>query len=540
MNGLKKHIRTFILFFIILSIAGCSAPRNNVEQNLVVALEAEVHTLDPGFLRHLNDQYVACNLWEGLVRKNINGLIEPGMADRWEISSDGLKYTFHLREDIYWSDGSPVNAAQFEYGWKRALDPDAQSAVAFMMYFLKNGEAYNKKNVKKDDVGVKALDDNTLEVTLEKSAPFFLEILNYHTYYPVRQDIVEKDPDSWHLKAHTLVSNGPFCVQNLDYREKILTVKNKYYWDEKNVKLNSITYTIERHPDAIWAQYLEGSVHFGDTFPTDIDMQNEIKNSKNNIISERFLATAYMCLNSRRAPFNNLKVRQALEMVIDKDEIVQNRGRLEYVANGFIPPGMPDAEPGTDFRTIGGKFMHEKVTADNISRAKELLKEAGYSGLEKFPTIVILATDPWKYTAEITAEQLRETLGINAEVRIHTSDIFYQQSAEGDYDIILKSWIADFADPVNFLGFLANEQSYKGIFPDEYYSLVGQANFISDNSQRFKILHEAEETLLNSYTLIPLFHLSNLYYIKPYVKDYLRTPLAEMYFRNAYMQNNTN
>lgn len=540
MKKLKKFTKLFVLFFIVFSIAGCTMFNNNLEQNITVAFEAGVHTLDPAILQRMNEQYIACNLWEGLVRKNLNGLIEPSMAKSWDVSEDGLTYIFHLRKNIHWSDGQAVTASQFEYAWKRALNPEAKSDVVFMMYFLKNGEEYNKGKARAEDVGVKALDNNTLEVRLEKPAPFFLEILNYHTYYPVRQDIVEKDSDSWYLKEKTLVTNGPFCVQSLDYNKNIMLVKNKYYWDQKNVKLASISFKIERQPDAIWKQYLEGSVVYGDTFPNDMDKQKEVETNKNNVIAQNALATAYICLNSRRAPLNNINVRKAFEMVLDKEKIVQARKRSENVATGFIPPGMPDVKPGTDFREIGGKYMNEKFNKDNIKIAKKLLEQAGYSNPKKFPTVVILATDPWKQTVNIIATQLKETLGINVDVRTHASEIFYQQYSKGDFDIVYSNWVADFVDPINFLGYMAGEKKLKGIFPEKFYSLVDKANSMADNVQRISTLHEAENDLLNSYTLIPLFYLKDMYYIKPYIKNYLRTPTAEIYFRNAYIEKHTN
>lgn len=208
---LKKQIFLLIMLIIISTFSGCTKETKD-DQNLVVALEFGIMNLDPGYLRLLNEQYVACNLWEGLVRKNINGSIEPGIAEKYEVSEDGLKYTFHLRKNARWSDGAKVTAPQFEYAWKRALDPKVDSAVVFMMYFIKNGEAYNKNTANIDDVGVKAIDDYTLEVILEKPTPYFLEILNYHTYYPVRRDIIEKDSE-WSRKPYMLASNGPFYVE---------------------------------------------------------------------------------------------------------------------------------------------------------------------------------------------------------------------------------------------------------------------------------------------------------------------------------------
>lgn len=533
----ERALSLIMIFILVLSFSGCSARTKN-KQNLVADLEKGITTLDPGFLRTLSEQYVACNLWEGLVRKNVSGSIEPGIAEGWEISEDGLRYIFHLRKNARWSDGKPVTAEQFEYAWKRALDPNHESAVAFMLYFLKNGQAYNKKEAKIDDVGVKTLDDSTLEVTLEKPAPYFLEILNYHTYYPVRSDIIKKNPDSWCEKAYTLVSDGPFYVEELDENKEIRTLKNPYYWDTKNVKLDSVSFQMVRTEDdaATWKKYLDGNIDFGYLFPDDdnFDKLSEITTKRNNVISQNSLATFYLCFNSSKKPFNDIRVRQAFEMALDKKGYTDFRKKAEEVAAGFVPPGIPDAEPGTDFRRIGGEFMHKVFSKDNVNKAKKLLSEAGYSNPKDFPTVVILANN--QPDIKYIEKQWEENLGVNVEVDLCQGKLFSQRKEEQDFDIVMNNWIADFADPISFLGFLATEKAFNGLFPADYYTLVEESNSLANNSERLAVLHNAEKVLLDSYTLIPLFFRKDVYYIKPYVKNYLKTPLAEIYFRNAYIE----
>mgnify|MGYP003879796007 FL=1 len=523
----------FITFVIILT-SGCRQ-EVNTDQNLVVAVQHGVISLDPAFLRLLNEQYIACNLWEGLVRKNLDGLIEPGIAESWDVSEDGLEYIFKLRKNAFWSDGKPVTAYDFEYAWKRALDPSKESAVVFMMYFLKNGEAYNKNECQKDDVGVKAIDEYTLKVTLENPTPYFLEILNYHTYYPVRQDIVEKDPDSWFRKPYLMVSNGPFCLEEWKENKQIKTIKNPYYWDKDRVKLNSIRYLIERIDDEeIWTRYKNKKIDFGYVFPPEIDIAAEIASKENNVLADDCLTTYYLCINSKNKPFDDIRVRQALELAINKNRIVEEGKMNEPIATGFVPYGIPDAEPGSDFRLVGGDYLSKEFTEQNIIKAKELLKEAGYEDLSKFPTIVILtrSTDRAKYIEE----SWEKNLGINVEIEVFKDVLFAQKKDNQEFDVLINSWIADFLDPINFLGFLASEKSFKGILPSEYYNLVNSSTKIADNRLRMEILHKAEKTLLDSYTVIPLFYEKDAYYVQPYVKNYIKTPLAEIYFREAYIE----
>lgn len=530
---MRKNVIILILLITVL-ISGCSQEIKN-DQNLVVALQHGVTNLDPAFLRLLNEQYIACNLWEGLVRKNLDGSIEPGMAESWKISENGLNYTFNLRKNALWSDGKPVTAHDFEYAWKRTLDPGKDSAVAFMMYYLKNGEAYNNNKCQKDDVGVRAINSYTLEVTLQNPAPYFLELLTYHTYYPVRRDIIETDPNSWYRKPYMMVSNGPFCLEEWEENKQIKTIKNPYYWDKDSVKLNSIKFLIERVGDEeIWTRYLQGKIDFGYVFPSYINKADEIASKEHNVIPDDCLTTSYLCINSKKEPFNDIRVRQALELALDRNRIVEERRMNEQLATGFVPPGIPDAEPGSDFRSTGGEYMSKECTEDNANKAKELLKEAGYDDLSKFPTIVILTRN--SNISRYIEESLEKNLGINAELDICKDVLYAQKKDDQEFDIIVNSWIADFADPINFLGFLSNETAFKGILPSEYYDLVKNSTQTADNVRRIGLLHEAEKILMNSYTVIPLFFDKDAYYVQPYVKGYLKTPLAEIYFRNAYIE----
>ena len=160
------------------------------------------------------------------------------------------------------------------------------------MYFLKNGQSYNKKKAKIDDVGVKAINDYTLEVTLENRTPYFLEILNYHTYYPIRPDIIKKHPDSWDKKPYTLISNGPFYLVNWYYNKEIKSLKNPYYWDQSNVKLNSLTFFIERKDNEdVWTRYINNEIHYGYVFPEEVDIQSEIASKKHNVTLENYPST---------------------------------------------------------------------------------------------------------------------------------------------------------------------------------------------------------------------------------------------------------
>lgn len=530
---LRKNIIIFITLVTIFT-SGCSQEIKN-EQNLVVAVQHGVITLDPAFLRLLNEQYIACNLWEGLVRKGLDGEIEPGMAESWEVSEDGLEYIFNLRKNAFWSDGKPVTAHDFEYAWKRALDPGKESAVVFMMYFLKNGEAYNKNECQEDDVGVKAIDDYTLKVTLQNPTPYFPEILNYHTYYPVRKDIVEKDPDSWFRKPYLMVSNGPFCLEEWKENKQIKTIKNPHYWDKNNVKLNSVRYLIERVDDEeIWTRYKAKKVDFGYVFPPEIDIAAEITSKENNVLADDCPTTYYLCINTKNKPFDDIRVRQALELAIDKSRIVEAEKMNEPIATGFVPYGIPDVEPGSDFRTVGGDYLSKEFTEENVIKAKELLKEAGYEDLSKFPTVVILTRSTTR--AKYLEESWEENLGINVEIDVCKDALFAQKKNNQEFDILINSWIADFLDPINFLGFLASENAFKGILPSDYYTLVNDSTKTADNRLRIKTLHEAEKILMDSYTVIPLFYEKDAYYVQPYVKNYIKTPLAEIYFREAYIE----
>jgi oligopeptide transport system substrate-binding protein len=256
------------------------------------------------------------------------------------------------------------------------------------------------------------------------------------------------------------------------------------------------------------------------------------------VLADDCLTTYYLCINSKNEPFSDIRVRQALELALNRNHIVEERKMNEKVATGFVPHGIPDAKPGSDFRSVGGEYMSQEFTEENVNKAKKLLKEAGYDDLSEFPTIVILVRS--SKISKYIEESWEKNLGINVEVDVCKDVLFSQKKDNQEFDIIVNSWIADFPDPINFLGFLASENAFKGILPSEYYDLVKNSTHTADNVRRIELLHEAEETLMNSYTVIPLFFEKAAYYVKPYVKGYLKTPLAEIYFRNAYIEKEDN
>ena len=230
---LKKILAMTLLTALVGStFLGCGSTENtvssgNVEQKIVYNIDANPKTIDPQLNSAVDGSKVIRNTFEGLMREIENGEVENGIAEGYEVSEDGLVYTFHIRDNAKWSDGEDVTAKDFEYAWKRALNPNTAAEYAYQLFYIKNGEAYNKGEASADDVGIKVVDNKTIEVTLESAVPYFVSLLAMPVYYPVRQDIIEENGDKWALSPETYVSNGPFKMTEWSEKESMTFIKNE-------------------------------------------------------------------------------------------------------------------------------------------------------------------------------------------------------------------------------------------------------------------------------------------------------------------------
>jgi oligopeptide transport system substrate-binding protein len=480
-------------------------------------LAVEPQYLDPAKAVGLAEFRVEYACFEGLASLGAGDTPVPGAAEKWQISSDGKTYTFYLRKNARWSNGDPVTAADFEYAWKRLLNPNTASPNASMLFYLKNAEDYNSGKIKDAGmVGVQAKDERTLAVTLNAPCSFFLGLTINPSLYPVNKRIVEANPGKWTASPETYIGNGPFKLTNWVHHEKLEFVPNPYYWNKSKIKLQKLFfYTVEEQSTAL-TMFDTGQLDLTDELPRPeiprLAKAGLVKYSPN-------IGTYYYMLNTRKAPLNNPRVRKALALAIDRSQIVKYITKAgEQPALGFVPYGIPDAGSKSVFRKIGGDYFKDNA----VGQAKKLMAEAGYSNIKKFPTIEILynTNETNKQIAEVIQEMWREKLGINVNLVNQEYKVYLQSRSEGNFQVARSSWIGDYVDPMTFLDLWAtgNGNNYTGWKSGQYDKLIDVAKTSNDPKVRYKALHDAEKLLMDEMPIIPFYFYTRPYIIKPWVK----------------------
>jgi len=479
---------------------------------------SEPGSLDPPLAQGTHESWVLDHIFEGLMKIDSNLRVVPGMAKEYKISEDQLTYTFILRDDIYWSNGDPVTAHDFEFAWKRALDPELAADYAYQLYYIKGGEAYNNGTGSRDDVAVKALDDKTLEVTLETPTPYFLELTAFFTLYPVNKKVVEANPD-WAKSADTHVSNGPFTLVEWEHDAYIKIRKNENYYDATNIKLDGIDFDIIADENTAWQKYVGGDYDFLTPLPQAVVAQMKAENNPELVIGAE-VSTYYYNLNPAVKPLNNVKVRKGLAMTLDRQTIVDKIAQGGQIpAEGVVPFGLPD-ETGRDFRDGVGN-----LNPYDVEEGKRLffegLAEEGMT-VDDFKNIVLLynTLEAHKKIAQAAQEMWRVNLGIEIQLENVDFQVKLDREKAGDYHISRAGWIGDYMDPITFLELWWSKSSFNDVNYDnpEYDRLIEIAKNSSDPKERFDAMREAEKILMEDMPIIPVYFYTQPYAQKPYLK----------------------
>lgn len=507
-------------------------------------LNAEPKTLDPALNDAVDGATVIQNTFEGLLRLDDNDNPVAGVAEKWEESKDGLTYTFHLRKDAKWSDGKTVLAKDFEYSWKRALNPATAANYAYYLYVLKNGEAYNGKKASADDVGVKATDDSTLVVTLENPCAYFYALMAFPTFFPVRQDIVEKDPKAWYTKAETFICNGPFKLQEWKPKDTITFVPNDKYWDTKRVKLAKIEMKMIEAATSSLAAFKTGQLDYIESPPSQ-EIPTLLADKTAVIVP--YLGIYYLDLNvdpklKTYSPqaykvLSDVRVRKALALAINRKEIVENVTKAQQKpAGAFTPYGIPEDKSGKDFRDYKKEYYNPE---SDVAQAKKLLADAGYPDGKGFPKLVYLynTNEGHQNIAQAVQEMWRKNLGINIDLQNQEWKVFQQTRTDKQFEIARDGWIADYVDPMTFLDLLTSKSGNNnaGYASAAYDAKIAAAKKEVDTTKRMQDLHEAEDVLMNDMPVIPLYFYTNVVCVKSYVKDVHKSPLGFVFFDKAYI-----
>jgi oligopeptide transport system substrate-binding protein len=501
-------------------------------QTLRYNLPSDPSTLDSTLTSDLYAGCVINHCFEGLLRYR-NSTLVPGMAESWDISDDGRTYTFHLRE-AKWSDGKPVTAGDFEYAWKRVLDPAAGSQYAYIFYCIKGGEARYTGSGKPEDVGVTAKDDRTLVVELESPTPYFLELVAFMTYMPVRGDIVSAAPEKWALSAKTYIGNGPYVMTEYT-PEGVVLEKNPNYWNAAGVRLQRIECSFINEASTEMAAFENGELDILENIPS-----AELKrvSKMEGFVAYPQITSYFYTLNTEKKPLDDVRVRRALALAVDRKALVESVAQgVGVPAANVVPPGLKDSKKN-DFAATAGYFGLAPDGSARPDEARKLLAEAGYPGGKGFPELSLLynTSDSVKQLAEAVQEMCRRELGINVKLVNQERGVFMDNRKAGNYEIARGYWWGDYADPMTFLDmFISSSGTNWPRWRNADYDRLISESALRRGEARDESMYGANLLFMGDMPVVPLYYPVDDYVIPPRVKGVERTPNSILYFGGVEM-----
>lgn len=513
----KKKRAALLVVLLVLALVFTACSQAETEPKVLRTNNTEEPgSLDPALAQGTHESWVLDHVFEGLMKRSAEGEIVYGMAESHTMSADGLVYTFTIKDDVNWTNGDPVTAYDFEYAWKRALDPETAAYYSYQFYYLKNGLAYNTGEATADDVGVVALDDKTLEVTLESPTGFFLELTSFYCYFPVNMAVVEADPE-WANDPSTYVSNGPFMLTDWVHDVSITISKNEDYYDADLVNLDAIEFAMLDDENTAWQRYEGGEFDFLTPLPQAVVAQMAEEENPELVIGTD-LATYYYNFNTDIAPLNNAKVRKALAMAVDRESIVKNVSQGgQTAASGIVPFGIPD-ETGADFRIASGDFLTYDPTAAK-TLLDEGLAEEGMTVDDLSMTLLYNTSEGHMKIAQAIQEMWRVNLGVTIDLENVDFQVKLDREKAGDYEISRAGWIGDYVDPLTFIDMWVSDGPYNdaNFNNAEYDGYVEIARSSTDQTERMEAMRDAEALLMDEMPIMPIYFYTQPYAQKSYV-----------------------
>ncbi len=493
-----KFILLFVMAFVAISgisFAGGEAELGDEAVTFRIGNGAEPESLDPHLVSGVPEHRIFYSLFEGLVTNDpqTNEAV-PGVAERWDISDDRTVYTFYLRRTT-WSDGVPITAQTVYDSWIRVLDPETASPYAwFPGLFISGADEYNGGEAGPDVVGIRVVDDYTFEVQLAGPLPYALGALTHYSFGIVPLHAIEEHGTEWTL-AENFVGNGPFMLEEWLPQQQLSVVPNPLYWDADAVSLDRVVYLPIEDNNTGYNMFLNGELDWQTTVPNDQVEQARLEQGYNRNAQ---LATYYYHLNNKRPPLDDERVRKALAISIDRNELVETVTRAGQIPAYGIVPALSGYEATVAFQ-------------EDTDQARRLLEEAGFPGGEGFPELQILynTSEGHKKIAEYIQQQWKEILGIDVSLINQEWKTYLSTTREHDFDIARAGWVGDYQDPNTFLDLFItdgglNNSDYSN---PRYDELIERASSMSAGSQRFNVLREAEELFIGEdHGIIPIYY----------------------------------
>ncbi|MBF2735024.1 MAG: peptide ABC transporter substrate-binding protein [Ectothiorhodospiraceae bacterium AqS1] len=501
---------------VLAWLAGSLLATSALAATLNIHNGADPTSLDPHKLGGDWENRIAGDIFEGLVTEDRGAEPIPGQAESWTISDDGLVYTFKLRDGIQWTDGKPVTANDFVFAFQRLMDPAEAAKYAYLQYPIKNAEAINSGEITDlDQLGAKAIDDRTLEITLEQPTPYFIGALTHYTGFPIPEHVVEAKGNDW-VKIENIVTNGPYQPVDWVPGSHVTTKKNPRYYDADNVKIENVKFFVLEDQSAALKRYRSGEFHILTEFPTD-QYEWMQENLPGQAQVAPFAGLYYYSINNTKAPFDNADVRQALSMSINREVIgPQILGTGELPAYSWVPPGM--ANYGSP-EEVTWKDLPYK---EKVAQAKELLAKAGFSSDNPLKLQLRYNTNENHKRIAVAVAAMWKPLGVEVELYNTETKVHYDELQEGILDVARAGWLADYNDADNFLNLLKSGVPYNyGRYSNpEFDRLLNEANATTDTKAREALLKQAERVAMDDSASIPIYYYLSRNVVSPKVKGF--------------------
>ena len=520
---IHKMITRVSIALMSLILAGCSSEEKKSISSkelkiLKITVGAEPEDIDPHVVTGVPEHHIIAALTEGLVAEDPVDLHPvPGVAEKWEVSEDGKVYTFQIRENAKWSNGDTLTANDFAESFKRILTPALASKYAYMLFVMKGAEDYSTGKLKDfSKVGVKAINDRTLQINLNAPTPYFLSLLNHYTWFPVHIATVKKyngltKRGSGWTKPENFVSNGPFTLKSWKLGRKLVVEKSSTYWDSKSTKLDEIHFFSIELETTQENAFRAGQLH--NIYNLHIDkVATYKKEHADELRIKPHLASYFYRFNVNKKPCDDVRIRKALTMAIDRESLVKNVTKGEQMASTFFTP------PGVAGYTARARFK------EDVGEAQKLLAEAGYPNGEGFPSLELLynTTEGHRIIAEAIQQMWKKNLNINITLQNQEWKVYLDRQREMDYQISRAGWTGDYPDPNTFLDMWTSwsQQNQTGWADPKYDALIRKAAITKDPNARLEVFQEAEEILMDQLPIIPIYIYTRVYALHPAVKNW--------------------
>lgn len=543
---MKLALQLLIAGAVMGSVAlfsGCGKRETRVEaanrqQILLFGNKSEPQDLDPHVVEGVGEHHIIEALLEGLVSEDPKTLLPvPGMAERWTISDDGKVYTFFIRANAMWSNGDPVTAMDFVNSYRRILTPSLGSKYAYMLHAMKNAKAFNEgKITDPEQLGMRAIDERTLEITLECPTPYLLNMMAHHyTWWPIHLPTVAKHGDPYlpgnrWTRPENYVGNGPFVLTEWIPNSVIRVRKNPKYWDADTVRLQGIDFLPIESIDSEERSFRAGQLHRTEEVPNaKIDAYK--RENPHLLRIDDYLGTYFYRVNLTHPALKDKRVRHALSQALDRKAIV------ETVTRGGQKPAFAFTPPDTK-----GYTPRAQVTFD-VEGAKKLLAEAGFPNGRGLPPIEIHynTSENHRAIAEAIQQMWKKHLGVDATLRNEEWKVYLDSQSHTNYMVSRSGWIGDYPDPntflETFLSYSGNNRT--GFANSEYDRLINEAACTVDEKARYELLQQAEAILLDELPLIPIYYYTRVYLLHPSVKGWYPTFLDHHPYKYVYLETDT-